>query len=410
MEGYTILETIAETENSKIDLAYDIEKRRLCVIKKIKNGSADAYLPLIGIKHPNLCRVYRVLPNENAVVTEYVEGRVLSAERPMPESEVRMIGISLFSALNELHKNNIIHKDIKPSNIMLTNDGTVKIIDYGISRTFKPGMTSDTVNFGTRGYAPPEQFGFAQTDFRSDIYAAGVVMHDLATGGKTIDRLSEYSGSLKPVIQKCVSLDPAMRYSSAEDAKRALEGNSAESAVPPRKHKNVAIIALAVAAAVTLFACRAAIFGFLSTRDGVDDNLSSTADKTSDADGMDAAASAVQIDTSGYTDDTYPIGASSLRAEPYVYYSERCLEIFVKVKKNSFDIEKAKITLFFELLDDGGVALGTETISYTLVCGGFDVINKPFTSAKYKDGAFYVSGGKLAKIKLTSILEEPAQY
>ncbi len=410
MEEYTILEKIAETVNSRIDLAYDTEKRRLCVIKKIKNGSIDSYLPLIGVKHPNLCRVYRVIPEENAVVTEYVEGGVLSAERPMPESEVRMIGISLFSALNELHQNNIIHKDIKPSNIMLTKDGIVKIIDYGISRTFKPGGTSDTVNFGTRGYAPPEQFGFAQTDFRSDIYAAGVTLFELLTGGESIDKLSGYSGRLKPIIQKCVSLDPAMRYSSAEDAKRALEGNPTESAVPPRKYKNISIIALAVAAAVVIFACLAAVFGSLSTRSGAGDNSSTAADKASDTDGMDAAADAVQIDASGYSDDTYPIGASSLRAEPYVYYSERCLEIFVKVKKNSFDIEKAKITLFFELLDESGASLGTETISYTLVCGGFDVINKPFTSAKYKDGAFYVSGGKLAKIKLTSILEEPAQY
>ncbi len=403
MEGYTILESIAETVNSKVELAYDVKKRRLCVIKKIKNGSADAYLPLIGIKHPNLCRVHRVIPGENAVVTEYVEGRVLSAERPMPEGEVRMIGISLFSALNELHKNNIIHKDIKPSNIMLTNDGTVKVIDYGISRTFKPGGTSDTVNLGTRGYAPPEQFGFAQTDFRSDIYAAGVTLFELLTGGKPIDKLSEYSGALKPVIRKCVSLDPAMRYSSAEEAKRALEGNPAESAAPPRKKKNGAVVALVVAAAVIIFAFRAAALGFLSMRSGTDNILGSAADN------MDAAADAVQIDDSGYTDDTYPIGASSLRAEPTVFQSSCWLELFVKVKKNSFDTEKAKVSLFFELLDDSGATLGTETISCTLVCGGFDVINKTLYSTEYKNGAFYVNGGKLAKIKLTSVLEEPAQ-
>ena len=408
MEGYTILETIAETENSKIDLAYDTKKRRLCVIKKIKNGRVDSYLPLIGIKHPNLCRVYRVIPDENAVVAEDVEVRVLSAERALPESEVRMIGISLFSALAELHKNNIIHKDIKPSNIMLTNDGTVKIIDYGISRTFKSGASSDTSNLGTRGYAPPEQFGFAQTDFRSDIYAAGVTLFELLTGGKSINRLSEYGGSLGPVIRKCVSLDPAMRYSSAEEAKRALEGTPEESAAPPRKKKSGAVIAPAVAAAVAVFVCCVAAAGFLSVLNGADNSLSSAADES--ADGMDAAADALLIDAAGYTDDTYPIGASSLRAEPYVYYSERCLELFVKVMKYSFDIEKSKITLFFELLDDSGTALGTETISYTLVCGGFDVINKPFYSAKYKDGAFYVNGGKLAKIKLTSVLEEPAQY
>ncbi len=403
MEGYTILEAIAETVNSKIELAYDTEKRRLCVIKKIKNGSVDSYLPLIGIKHPNLCRVYRVVPDENAVVTEYVEGRVLSAERPMTEGEVRMIGISLFSALNELHQNNVIHKDIKPSNIMLTNEGTVKVIDYGISRTFKPGVTSDTAALGTRGYAPPEQFGFAQTDFRSDIYAAGVTLFELLTGGESIDKLSEYSGSLKPIIQKCVSLDPAMRYSSAEEAKRALAGNPAESDAPPRKKKTGALIALIVAAAVMIFAFRAATLGFLSMRSGTDNNSGSAADS------MDAAADAVQIDASEYTDDTYPIGASSLRAEPTVFQSSCRLELFVKVKKNSFDIEKGRVTLFFELLDDSCNTLGTETISCTLVCGGFDVINKTLYSTKYNDGAFYVNGGKLAAIKLTSVLEEPAQ-
>ena len=81
----------------------------------------------------------------------------------------------------------VIHRDIKPENVIITEEKEPVLIDFDIARTFKTAEETDTVFFGTKGYAPPEQYGFAQTDCRSDIYAFGVLLRFLLTTvyGKT---------------------------------------------------------------------------------------------------------------------------------------------------------------------------------------------------------------------------------
>ncbi len=117
-------------------------------------------------------------------------------------------------SVEDLHSINIIHRDIKPSNILVTKDYKAYLIDFGIARFHSDTLDADTTKSGTKGFASPEQYGFQQTDFRSDIYSIG----------KTIDSLvkSNNINGFKKVISKSISFDPNNRYSSVFELKRAV--------------------------------------------------------------------------------------------------------------------------------------------------------------------------------------------
>lgn len=117
--------------------------------------------------------------------------------------------------LRPFHKRNVVHRDIKPSNIILAKNYEVKLIDFGIARVTRPTEEPDTEFLGTKGYAPPEQYGFGQTDAKSDIYSLGI----------TIRRMlgEDYHGRLTPVLQKCTALDPEGRYSSVDELLQDVE-------------------------------------------------------------------------------------------------------------------------------------------------------------------------------------------
>lgn len=154
---------------------------------------------------------------DTVVVEEYAEGEPLSArlsaKRFLEEREAADILTQLCDGLAVLHGLGVVHRDIKPSNLILQN-GTVRLIDFDVARTIKEEQPEDTALLGTKGYAPPEQFGYGQTDARSDIYAVGVTLVKLLG--------PEYHGWLLPILEKCTELDPKRRYASASELKRAV--------------------------------------------------------------------------------------------------------------------------------------------------------------------------------------------
>ncbi len=174
------------------------------------------------------------LGEECAVVMEFVRGETL-------EGVVRARGASgqlareLFpgacDAVSELHgafDPQIIHRDIKPSNLMLSGDEVV-LIDLGIARTFDRDAVADTAKLGTRGFAPPEQFGFGQTDVRSDVYALGMLLFYLLTGSApeplNVGRVMCEQGiaqEVRAVVLRATAFDPASRYATTQDLKQAF--------------------------------------------------------------------------------------------------------------------------------------------------------------------------------------------
>jgi serine/threonine protein kinase len=147
-------------------------------------------LTLARLHHPSLTAIwdYFNIGDEWYLVMEYVPGETLRSllqriAGPLPQAEAIDYGRQLCSVLSYLHGRQppVVFRDLKPANIMVTPEGRLKLIDFGIVRLFSPGKTADTVQFGTPGYAPPEQYG-GQTEPRSDIYSLGVVLHQMLTG------------------------------------------------------------------------------------------------------------------------------------------------------------------------------------------------------------------------------------
>ncbi len=118
-----------------------------------------------------------------------------------------------------LHRDNIIHRDVKPENILVDKNGRVCLIDFNAARRLS-GASHDTEIMGTIGYAAPEQMGLMQSDPRTDIYAVGILLNVLLTGRHPSEQLAR--GRLGAVVKKCTDIQPSERYPSAEALYRAL--------------------------------------------------------------------------------------------------------------------------------------------------------------------------------------------
>ncbi len=158
--------------------------------------AADAFeqeaILLARLHHPNLPSIFDHFEEKRRwyLVMSFIEGETLeeylnrAQDGKLPQDEVVQIGIQLSSVLSYLHHQQpaIIFRDLKPANIMRTADGHIYLIDFGIARHFRPGQAKDTASLGSPGYAPPEQYGKAQTTPRSDIYSLGATLHQLLSG------------------------------------------------------------------------------------------------------------------------------------------------------------------------------------------------------------------------------------
>jgi serine/threonine-protein kinase len=206
-------------------------------------------LMLSKLNHPNVESVYD-FHTENGVdylVLEYVPGMSLDdriESGALTEKEVLAIAIQLASGLAAAHEQRILHRDLKPGNMRLTPQNTLKILDFGLAELFAPGeetitqtVTVQSPMAGTPAYLSPEQVEGQEPDVRSDIYSAGVVLYQLITGtlpypkrGPSLrdaivnappphpsSRNKKISGPFESVILKCLEKDPGLRYQSANE-------------------------------------------------------------------------------------------------------------------------------------------------------------------------------------------------
>jgi len=159
------------------------------------------------------------------IVRVYIPGKTLlelGKEAAFSPERVRSVGIALCEILTYLHRQTppIIHRDIKPSNVIIRQDGSPALIDLGISRMYTEGAQADTVFCGTQDFSPPEQYGFKQTDRRSDIYALGILMAWMLT--RKAQLLQTPRTPLERVIAKCTKFSPNQRFGDAAAVRRAL--------------------------------------------------------------------------------------------------------------------------------------------------------------------------------------------
>src|SRR5262249_10160323 len=269
---YQILGTIGVGASSRVDKARDTLIDRTVVLKTFTHGFGSAELQkqflreaqILGrLSHPNIISIYDLGTNDDGsayLVTEYVPGKTLDAvlalRGPVPLARAGVWAGDLANALSRAHKAGIIHGDVKPANIFVTDDGQIKLGDFGIAR-FATQVSGSASLIGTPAYLSPEQIKGEMQDHRSDIFSVGIVLYQLATGVRPFDGSSvaavcaqivaleplapsRHNPALPPefdrIVMRCLAKDPAYRYASGE-ARAASLYRFARSKPEPALHR-----------------------------------------------------------------------------------------------------------------------------------------------------------------------------
>jgi Tol biopolymer transport system component len=215
------------------------------------------------LNHPHICTLYDV--GADYLVMELVEGETLAdrlAHGPLPLAAVLKYGKQVANALAAAHAKGIAHRDLKPQNIMIAKSGA-KVLDFGIAKTSDPSLTETDAIIGTPAYMAPEQLRGRPADARSDLYALGLVLRDMAEGlGATRKPLSKEKlpRQLVWTIERCLAADPDDRWQSALDVGAALELIGVSDDVAAPRAANTRWRWLAGAAGLALVAA-AAVYG-----------------------------------------------------------------------------------------------------------------------------------------------------
>jgi serine/threonine protein kinase len=209
---------------------------------------------LRSLDHPNIPKIADFFEENGraCLVMEFIWGeslekRLKSANAPLLETDVLKWAIQLCEALDYLHCRQppVIFRDMKPSNVMVTNTGLVKLIDFGIARTYKVGKKRDTVAMGSENYAAPEQWGKGQTDARSDVYALGATMYHLLANMAPTPAflpseplpLANYNDAVSKetiaLIERAMDRERTNRFQSAPEMRKALVAALPMPYIPP---------------------------------------------------------------------------------------------------------------------------------------------------------------------------------
>ncbi|MBK6088756.1 serine/threonine protein kinase [Ruminococcus difficilis] len=234
------------------------------------------------LDYPAFPRIVDIIEDDYALylVMDYIEGKtleeILFEEGPQPEERVIGWGVQLCDAMSYLHNqpSPIIYRDMKPSNVIMKPDGSLRIIDFGVARVFHPEKTNDTVALGTKGFAPPEQY-VGQTDERSDIYALGATMRYLLTGvnprsNEAVDYPALYaqmglSDKMIRILDKCTAINPADRYQTDSELCEALTEDD-QAVKLARKMKKMKIILLVAAIVVFVIGLSVTVYSLVGIR------------------------------------------------------------------------------------------------------------------------------------------------
>lgn len=218
---YEPLQTLKTTEEALIEEVYNTLEDKKYIRISYHSDKRIVFSRLLNISSRNIPQIKEIFWCEDTIVIEeLIEGKSLCdllKERALTRNETFNIATQLLNAIEVLHKSEIVHRDIKPGNIIITENFRTVLIDYGIARIFSSNHNKDTSCFGTEGFAAPEQYGFSQSDYRSDIYAFGATLREMTDNG-------DYS-EFETVISKCMEFDPKNRPNSASKVLHLLESH-----------------------------------------------------------------------------------------------------------------------------------------------------------------------------------------
>ena len=239
-EHWTVYESLKESEDSFTVLVKESVTGVFCVLKwgrklqaEMLRKEMEILQKLTEMGLTGIPKAYRIFEENGGVyfLREYIEGTPLSQmvmqKGGIQERELCKISLKICQAVENFQKleDPMIHRDIKPENIVVTPTGETVFIDFGTMRSYKKDSQRDTFVVGTRGTAAPEQYGYRQTDQRTDVYAIGQTMLYMVTESYELDQLSEckISRKLKKIIEKACSFEPDKRYADAAELRKAIE-------------------------------------------------------------------------------------------------------------------------------------------------------------------------------------------
>lgn len=239
-EHWTVYECLKESEDSSTFLVKETATGILCVLKWGRNRQTEFLRNEMEImkkmadrKLSGIPKAYRIFEENGEVylVREYIEGMSLAQmvlqKGGISEAEICRISRKICQTAEQFQNPDepMIHRDIKPENIVVTPGSEVVFIDFGTMRSYKKDGSRDTFVVGTRETAAPEQYGYTQTDQRTDVYAIGQTMLYMVSESYEMNQLSECAVSrrMKKIIEKACSFEPDKRYGDAAQLRRAVE-------------------------------------------------------------------------------------------------------------------------------------------------------------------------------------------
>lgn len=221
-EMYQELTELGNGETGRTFLAKHRGSGKIVVKRKIPLQTGKVYEKVKEIHHPNLAKIYDICYGEEfcIVIEEYISGSTLEEKleelKVFPVEVVENYLVQILQGLRGVHRQGVIHRDLTPANIIISTDNVIKLIDFGIARNPKANQKKDTLILGTVGYASPEQFGFLQTDNRTDIYAIGILLNKMLTGKLPNEQLTE-NEKFRRIVEKCIQIDPENRYKDVNE-------------------------------------------------------------------------------------------------------------------------------------------------------------------------------------------------
>jgi len=244
---YEILVPIGTGGMGEVWKARDTRLGRVVAIKRLKGPHGERFeqeaRAVAALNHPNICQIFDVGPDY--LVLEHIEGKPLKG--PVPVLEAVRLAIQIASALEEAHGRGILHRDLKPGNVLVTTKGTAKLLDFGLAK-FAATPDSDITKtiegtlIGTAAYMAPEQAQGKPLDERSDIFSFGAVLYELVSGDRAfsgssmVDVLSavvrdeprplQSSSGMARVVMRCLRKSPAERFRTVAELRAALEAIS----------------------------------------------------------------------------------------------------------------------------------------------------------------------------------------
>jgi serine/threonine-protein kinase len=264
---YEILAKLGEGGMGEVWKARDTRLNRTVAVKRLKSQHNARFQQearaIAALNHPHICQIFDIGPDY--LVLEYIEGHPLEAG--VDADDALRLAMQIADALDAAHRKGVVHRDLKPANIMVTSEGSVKLLDFGLAKQAAGSDDVSTIEgtaigtvMGTAAYMAPEQAEGKPLDVRSDIFSFGSVLYELLSGRRAFQGENALStmaailrdepapldapATLQVIVKRCLAKPPGQRYQTVADLRDDLE-KAAQMGTPHHSAPSIAVLPFA---------------------------------------------------------------------------------------------------------------------------------------------------------------------